>query len=190
MSAETNPYTPPSAPVDDVNGKRDPQAEKIRMEYIKHETSLKAVGILFYAYGALVMGGYGVLAKTTDLSWIRSAHSASAVLAILFVLISITYISFVGRGLRTLEPWTYRPTVAIAVIGLLGFPFLTLISAYVLWLVLSKKTRFVLSQEYAEIIAATPNVARPRRAFWELFLTAVGVIVLFCCVIAYYNPGR
>ena len=45
--------------------------------------------------------------------------------------------------------------LVLLVLGLLGFPIGTLISAYGLWLVLSAKGRVVLSPEYAAIVAAT-----------------------------------
>ena len=59
MAAQDNPYAPPTAEVADITGS-DPQAETIRREHIKHEASIKSVGIIYYLGGTL-MGGLAIL---------------------------------------------------------------------------------------------------------------------------------
>ncbi len=56
-----------------------------------------------------------------------------------------------GRGLRRLRRGVRGPTIALAGLGLLGFPLGTLINGYILWLMLSKKGQLVFSPEYAAV---------------------------------------
>ncbi len=45
----------------------------------------------------------------------------------------------VARGVRQLKPWARTTSTVLAAIGLLGFPLGTLVNAYILYLMLSKK---------------------------------------------------
>ena len=81
----------------------------------------------------------------------------------------------VGWGMRMLWAWARTPAIVLAAIGLLGFPIGTLINAYILWLLASRKGRMVLSTEYAAIVEATPHVRyRTPIVLW----IALGLIVL------------
>lgn len=138
-------------------------AEQVRRAYLTHEASVKSVGLL-YLIGAVlgvfggianvigaVMGGAGAPDAATDPTttmWIVGV-----------VLIVVAVIQFVvGRWLRQLNPKGRTPATIMAVIGLLGFPVGTLISAYILYLLQSKKGAMVFSAEYAAVMAATPHV--------------------------------
>jgi hypothetical protein len=79
-----------------------------------------------------------------------------------------------------LRIWARVPAIILAVIGLLGFPIGTLLNAYVLWLLASRKGRMVLSAEYASIVEATPHMKyRTPIVLWIL----LGVIVLLVVVL-------
>ena len=172
MSTPLNPYQAPATRVDDVIDGANPQAESIRREHINHEASIKAVGTLYY----LSMLGLAIVGVTTvfSTSTFAGAGMAGAVAGAVMVVMAAVFL-VVGRGLRTLRPWVRIPTVLLSILGLLGFPIGTLINGYIIWLILSKKGRLVLSPEYAAIVEATPHVKyRTSIVVWIL----LGLIVL------------
>ena len=65
---------------------------------------------------------------------------------------------YVGRGLRQLKPNAKTPTIVLSILGLFNLGLGTLINAYVLYLVLSKKGKLIFSGEYQDIVAATPHI--------------------------------
>lgn len=177
MSTPLNPYQAPATRVDDVIDSANPQSESIRREHINHEASIKAVGTLYY----LSMLGLAVVGLTTVFSTAAFAKSGmgGAVVGAVMVLMAAVFFT-VGRGLRKLQPWVRIPTVLLSILGLLGFPIGTLINGYIIWLILSKKGRLVLSPEYTAIVEATPQVKyRTSIVVWTL----LGLIVLFVIAI-------
>ena len=82
---------------------------------------------------------------------------------------------YVGFGLRKLDPVAKRIAVVFSVIGLLGIPIGTLISGYILWLLLSEKGVYVFSPEYKTVVENTPHIK---------YKTSAIVIVLLVIVIA------
>jgi hypothetical protein len=81
----------------------------------------------------------------------------------------------VAWGVRRLRKWAAGASIVLSAISLLGFPFGTLISAYILYLLLSAKGRRIFAADYADIVAATPHVKyRTSIAVW----IALGAIVL------------
>jgi hypothetical protein len=85
----------------------------------------------------------------------------------------------VAYGLRGLRTWVRVPAILLSVVGLLNFPVGTLLSGYVLYLLLSAKGRFVLTPEYAEIVAATPHMK-----YRSSTLVLVVVVVLLVGLVA------
>lgn len=176
MSAVVNPYAPPRARVDDV-AQADSEAEEIRQEHIKHEASIRSIGILYYLSGALmVLLGGGVIVA-----------SFKGVSTPLLMGLSVVYLGigvlmlFVARGVRALQPWARTTTIVLAAIGLLGFPVGTLINGYILYLMLSKKGKRIFEDDYKDIIEATPHVKhRTSIVVWIflgiLLLAAIGII--------------
>ena len=67
----------------------------------------------------------------------------------------------------------------LAAIGLIGFPVGTLISAYILYLLGCQKGVQVFSDEYAEVIAATPHIKyRSSKLVIGLVVLLVALIVI------------
>ena len=67
----------------------------------------------------------------------------------------------------------------LAGIGLIGFPIGTLISAYILYLLGSQKGVQVFSDEYAEVIAATPHIKyRSSKLVIVLVVLLVALVVI------------
>lgn len=150
MTVQDNPYAPPTAEVADITG-ADPEAEAIRREHIKHEASIRSVGILYYVGGVLmamlsILFVFGFATTEVGLGF-AGIYAAFAVLSLV-----------VGYELRALKPWARVAAIVFAGIGLLGFPIGTLINGYILYLLLSQKGRRIFQPDYAHIVAATPEV--------------------------------
>jgi len=175
-----NPYaTPKAAVTDDGAGS---VAEAVRKEHIAHEASVKAVGLLFILGGLLTLIGAGVGLFAPG----ATAGEDSAVLVFAGLAIGALSIAYLacGWGLRTLKPWARIPAVVLAAIGLLGFPIGTLINAYILWLLLSRKGRMVLSTDYAAIVEATPRIKYRTSVVVWIVLGLLGILLLVAFVAA------
>jgi hypothetical protein len=166
MGSVTNPYAAPAARVEDYSA--NPEAEAIRKAHISHEASIKAVGILYYLGGALVL-----VSAFVSLEAVRVG--ASPVWLLLGLLLAAVGQLFAGWGVRGFRRWGRVVGCVLSAIGLLGFPVGTLINGYILYLFLSKKGRTIFSAEYQDVIAATPHIKyRTSIIVWIFF----GLVVL------------
>jgi hypothetical protein len=173
-----NPYAAPAAPVDDVPA--SPQAEAIRRAHINHEASIKAVGFLYYLGGVLLTLG-GVVSLVG-----ASSEPSGAVVALLLVALGVGQL-FAGWGVRALRPWGRIVGCVLSAIGLIGFPIGTLINAYILYLLLSKRGRMVFSPEYQDIIAATPHIKYRISIIVWIFLALLVALILFAAFAAFFG---
>jgi hypothetical protein len=123
--------------------------ESIRNAHLKHETNTKTVGGFFLI---------GFIISLLILVELASISVTQAFLPILVVLAICSALLATGIGVYKLSPWARISGIVLAAIGLLGFPLVTLISIYTLWVLLSKKGRTVFSADYARVIAATPHI--------------------------------
>ncbi len=175
MSTQINPYAAPKAVVADVGYSADPQAEAIRRAHINHEASIRSIGTLYYvAAFATAVGALGAMLQL----WTEQRNLSGVATLVMFGLLTPGFF-LMGRALRRLQPGVRTPTVILAVVGLLGVPIGTLINAYILYLVLSKKGKFILSPEYAAIVEATPQI-KYRTSFlvWGILGLIAAVMVL------------
>jgi DNA-directed RNA polymerase subunit RPC12/RpoP len=128
------------------------EAEAIRQAHIKHEASVKSVGVLYYLGAAVVL-------FTAVFGLIEGARNAPGSLPVMVLLLVLGILQlWVGTGLRRLKSWARIPASILSGIGLLGFPVGTLINGYILYLLLCEKGKTVFSDEYKEVIAATPHI--------------------------------
>ena len=148
-----NPYAPPKARVEDVVQPLA-DAEAIRREFLKHETSVRSIGTLYYLAGGLLCVGAVFLAyayfsvrNETPLMFITPIYLLLGVLSILL-----------GRGIKSLRTWARTTAIVLACVGLLGVPVGTAINGYILYLLLSKKGKRIFEEDYAAIVAATPQI--------------------------------
>lgn len=173
MSAHINPYAPPAAHVADIGSGADPHAEAVRQEHIKHETSIRSVGILYYLGGFfMVIGGIGLL----TLGGMNEQMQLGFLVGVIYLILGA--LSFVvARGIRQLKPWARKTCIVLSAIGLLGFPLGTLINGYILYLMLAAKGKRVFEPDYPEIISATPHIKyRTSIVVWlVLALLLIGV---------------
>jgi hypothetical protein len=164
-----NPYAPPRAHVDDV-GQSNSEAEEIRREHIKHETSVRSIGLLYYlSGGVMTVLGIGMLATLA-----RSFDPFTVGMLAAYLGIGVLML-FVAHGVRKLAPWARTASTVLAILGLLGFPVGTLINAYILYLLHSKKGKRIFEEDYKDIIEATPHVKyRTSIVVWIV----LGILVL------------
>lgn len=99
---------------------------------------------------------------------------AGAVGTIAILLVMLTTYFGVGRGLRKLRRSARVIAGIISTVGLLAFPFGTIINAYILYLLFSSKGNRVFSPDYQEVIEQTPHVVHR----YSLVLTVLAIILL------------
>lgn len=155
-----------------------PAAEEMRKAHISHEASIKSVGMLYYLGGAaLFFLGLGQIAMGIT----AKDAVVGLVLGSVFLVLSVGQI-LTGTGLRRLRRWARIPTGILSGIGLLGFPIGTIINAYILHLIFSKKGTTVFSDEYQEVIGQTPHIKyRTSIVVWivlGILLLAVTAIIV------------
>jgi len=160
-----------------LTGEAGSDAEDIRQTHIKHEASVKSVGFLYLLGGVLFLvmgvfmapvifaGGQATGSETPFLAAIIALYAGLGVLSI-----------FLARGLRKLQRWVRIPVTILSALGLLSFPIGTIINGYIIWLIWSEKGKMVFTDEYQEIIAATPHVKyKTSIVVWVL----LGLLILF-----------
>ena len=149
-------------------------AEEMRKQYLKHEASVKSIGILYY------FGGAALFVMGTVLMF-----SAAAVSGIVGAIPGLFFLGlggvqlWAGYGLRRLKPWARVPTGILSGIGLIGFPLGTIINGYILYLVFSQKGKTVFSDEYRAVIEQTPHIKyRTSLLVWILLILIIGLIAI------------
>lgn len=176
MNSIVNPFAPPKAHVADIETANS-DAERIRQEHIKRETSIRSIGLLYYIGGVfMVLAGIGL----SVVAFTAPAAAGSPEAMLLFILgpvyLGLGALSVAtARGLRKLRTWARLVSIVLSAIGLLGFPIGTLINGYILYLLLSAQGKRVFEDDYPAIIAATPHIKyRTSIVTW----IALGVLIL------------
>lgn len=146
--------------------------EEIRKAHIKHEASIKSVGILY-----LISGCFLLLAGLFGLTEAGQLTIVEVFLTVGFFLGLGGLSIYTGIAIRRLQPWTRVAVGIFSGIGLLGVPVGTLINGYILWLFFSEKGKRVLAPDYKDIIAATPHVKYKSGGCVAIF-----VIVIICMI--------
>lgn len=161
-----NPYAAPQA---DLSQPVPLNVEATRRHLLKHEASIKSVGTLYFLSGiVLLFSGVSVFA----------VNAPEPMVGVLCLAIGILQM-WLAVGLRKLKRVVRIPTMVLAAIGLIGFPVGTIISAYILYLLGSQKGVQVFSDEYAEVIAATPHIKyRSSKLIIVLLILIVAVIAI------------
>lgn len=166
--------SPPPIEMPSVTEPILPSAEEVRQEHIKHEAAVKSISMLYYLPAAFLFlaGISSVLNIVLD---IEGAAVPELIGVATFMVCFGTFLIFVGRELRRLKAWTRIPIGIMSGFGLLAFPFGTLINGYILYLVFSKKGATVFSEEYQQVIEATPDIKSKTSIVIWIFL---GLLVL------------
>jgi len=109
-----------------------------------------------------------------------SGHLLSVL--IFFPLLGVLAI-LLARGIRALRPWARTTAIVLSGVGLLGFPVGTAIHGYILYLLLCRKGKRLFAQDYADIIAATPQIqSRGSVLTWILLGLALALFLALTTV--------
>ena len=172
-------YQPPAANLEFATHAAT-DAVAIRQAHIGHERQLKAVGLLF---------GLGAVAMTLSLVAIvipglsrasEGANNAGMIIGMAaFIGALVVVLGALAYGYRTLSPWVKYVGTPVSILGLLGIPIGTLIHGYILYLIWCEKGRRVLSDDYAAIIRATPDVRYKRTVGDSIALGVLVTLVVF-----------
>lgn len=202
MSTEPEPVNPFAAPlaVDSPapNGSPDvglTDAEATRTELLGHESSIKAMGCLYGIGGVISLGvGIGLMANVLNgAQQVANLEILCAVYAFVAIVGAASLACAVGlyRLSPAVRPWAIGVQSVSLVLNLIGRNFLGVgLGIYFLWLVSGEKGKRILSDDYREIIAATPHIKRKTS---KLLLGLLGVliflivIIAFIAAIAYFN---
>lgn len=142
--------------------------DNTRRKYLPQEGSVRSIAALFSLGCALLIWlGFGVLINSRDIGW-KCAGVAILSVAVLF---GVTSIGLFARNERS-----RKTAVVISIACLAAFPVGTIFSAYVMSQLLKTESRYVFTNEYFELVRATPRL-KPRTSYWVWFLTAVFIVM-------------
>jgi len=128
----------------------------IRKLYIDHEGALRSISTLYHiSFLGAALGVCGLVLSVFPKD--NEAPLATLTLAV-FLAAWAAFFLWLGYNMSALRRKVVLPASIVAVIGLLGFPFGTLINGYILYLLHSAKGTYVFSDAYRKVIAATPDI--------------------------------
>lgn len=163
-----NPYAPPTAPSAVNPGQST--SESIRKLHLKHEASVKSIGTLYF------IGGFFLIVASVATLFVERGPSNLPVSGGLVLLGALQI--WLAISIRKLKKGAKIPAIILSVIGLIGFPVGTLLSAYFLYLLCSKKGTMVFSDEYARVIAETPHIKyRTSVVVWILLAILILLVI-------------
>ena len=186
-----NPYQAPAS-AGEVPGLPPDGPESIRRAHLNHEASVRSIGTLCYL-GAILwsLGTVSILSTlfaTNGPSGDVASMAGQAGEALVGIIIAASLailLFFGGRGLRKLTPWGRVVGIIIGVIGLVAIPIGTILSIYILYLLLSKKGKMVFSPGYKEVMAATPEMKyKTSVVVWVV----LGLFILLL-LLAWFTPA-
>lgn len=184
-SDSENPFL---SPVSDIspNAVEETDVERIRKKYLSHEASIKSVGFL-YLLGAAFLGVIAVITLVATVPLIFQSGVGASQLAMILGINAIYVLltglqGWVGWGLRKLDSSVRIAGILLGVIGLLGFPIGTIISGYIIYLLASRKGRYVMSDEYREVISQTPHIKYKTSIIVWVFVGLLLAVILFAVI--------
>jgi hypothetical protein len=172
------------------------QAELIRKSHLSHEANIQSFGCLYTLGGImqLLFGAFytvaGIVVALTGSQVLESGEEfetgspltaglITVALGVFFLALGTVQL-LGGRAMQTLNSKHKMLAIIISAIGLLGFPCGTILSAYLLYLLLSPKGEMVFSEGYKDIVRATPHIKyRTSIIVWILLFLLIGILAFF-----------
>lgn len=197
-----NPYAPSGSSYSDASLDSNfdlSQAELIRKSHLNHEANIQSFGCLYTLGGILgILGaifyiGLGIFIMAGGENPQAGVNPMAAgimttLIGVVFLAIAVAQL-FAGRSMQTLNPSGKILAIIISAIGLLGFPCGTLISGYLLYLLVSAKGEMVFSSAYKEVMQATPHIRyRTSIIVWIFLFLLIGVILLGIIAATFVGP--
>lgn len=165
MSEIPNPYAAPTTESFELENLSD--FDVLRREHIRYETFVRAIGIVFYFLGGLLLSGFIVILAFLQLPGLSIQVIGSGFFA--FALIGV------GYGLRHLKQWARFPAIFLSFVGLF-VPVGTLLSLGLLIVLLRRRHNIIFTTDYVDVCRQTPDVR------YTLSPMAVAVIYLLANV--------
>lgn len=129
------------------------------------DTHVRVLGVLYIAIGAVglivaalmmigVGGAAGIITAAADPD---EAALAVPILSIVGAFVMVVLVAFsapaivTGIGLLYFKPWARILGIVLSAIALLGFPWVTILGVYGLWVLFSKDTERLFSQSGSSV---------------------------------------
>ena len=167
-----NPYQSPTTPNDELDlEKTDPI--DIRKKYLKTEAAFNTIGIAFFGIAVVL----GVVMIATSIVGLRLGNQGTVLVSsALFIPIVLANV-MIGQGLRKLESWARIPSTFVSLLLLVHLPIGTLIGGATLFLVYSEQGKRVFSDEYRQVMQATPDIKHKSHFTWVAIATIFIVVI-------------
>lgn len=187
-SAVANPYAPTSF-VSETDG-LESDVDAFRNRYLSHEASIKSIGILYMISGVMLLILFLVMVgEAFSVAGVQGQNGAPlqfsgrgfGAIFVAFVIYAASgaLFCYAGWGIRKFKKVPKIIVTVLSAIGLIGFPFGTVINGYVLYLLHGQKGKVVFSDRYQEVIRQTPHIKYKTSMIVKIFVgLLIGVIVL------------
>lgn len=198
---------PEAEPPSEIEDQEPAQgAEAIRWEYQGHESEVRSIGLLYYLMAgflgitSVAMLGLGFTLAAQDQPREPGPPPLSDHLIAFGILIGLMAMIniLLGLGIRRLRNWARWLVLVQTILGsgtiaagtlsqlqiegpqvsMLGPAVILLISAYIISLLASPKSRVIFSAEYREVIAQTPEIRTGVSPTMKLLLFVTGALFL------------
>ena len=159
---------------------------EVRETHLKHEASIKAIGLLCLLGGVLLLGSFAFVGiEVIAAGSLAESPAMNLLFEIAFGILQL----IAGIGLRQLQGWSRIPAAIVAAVSMVSVPIGTIIGIYILYLLFSPKGAKVLSAEYQQIVALTPDMRyRTPPRFW-IFILVVMLILIGLMAFVYFVAG-
>ena len=151
---DNNPYQVSASfgQVDDSDS-----VKAIRQDHLHHEVSLQSIGAVLFLCASLL--GVSALARAVVQAKMGSLESIRELGILALHLSAVVVLVLLGRFISSLVPQAWIPALVVSTLLLLAFPLGTVFGAYFIYLLLSSKGRYIFSEAYFTVRAATPDMA-------------------------------
>ena len=198
-----NPYAPSGSSYGDASLDSNfdlSQAELIRKSHLNHEANIQSFGCLYTLGGILgILGaifyiGLGIFIMAGGENPQAGVNPMAAgimttLIGVVFLAIAVAQL-FAGRSMQTLNPSGKILAIVVAAIGAILLPVCgTVISGYLLYLLVSAKGEMVFSSAYKEVMQATPHIRyRTSMIVWIFLFLLIGLILLGVVAATFVAP--
>ncbi|HEY1121688.1 MAG TPA: hypothetical protein VGE67_08815 [Haloferula sp.] len=181
-----NPYQTPA--VAEVASLPASDIREVREMHLKHEASIKAIGFLGLLGGVLLLGSFAFVSiETIAAGSLAESPAMNLLFEVAFGVLQV----IAGIGLRQLQGWSRIPAAIVAAVSAVYVPIGTIYGIYILYLIFSPKGSKVLSAEYRQIVALTPDMRyRTPRWFWIFILVVMLILAGFVAFVFFAARSR
>ena len=171
---EANPYQAPRA---DITPRLSEQ-EKERLAHLRHETAIRSIGLFFYL--AVIFTAPSAIGFSMRLSF---DHSPESILLALSLILLTAILFITAYRLRRLDFRAKLPATVIALLLLIMVPIGTILGLFILYALHCKKGRRILSEDYRDILSATPDMPNQAPGIMWFFLLLIFILILAAVMI-------